>query len=227
LVASQGQAQVSVQDFWDGKKLLEQAQSSGAEVAMVFNYRFFDQTERARQLIDERDFGPRSESWRCPTTPRGAIASISCSSTAGGCGRSRGVGVSSLEATARPVRRRTLRLRSSSIRAPSGPIVGTNGLEWGFPLFELMLTFERGRIHLRGLDQDMEVLDSAGGTHEVFRPSRETSRWDKYDASFDKSIAAYLDSVRKASRRRFRESPASSSSSSKQACNSRSPTGRR
>ena len=34
------------------------------------------------------------------------------------------------------------------------------------------------------------------GVHEVFRPSRETSRWDKYDASFDKSVAAYLDSIR-------------------------------
>ncbi|HEU5111702.1 MAG TPA: hypothetical protein VFU96_00195, partial [Acidimicrobiia bacterium] len=78
----------------------------------------------------------------------------------------------------------------------SGTLLGTNALDWNFPLFELMVAFEHGRIRLRGLDQEMELLDYAGDIHEIITPSRETSRWDKYDASFDKSISAYLDSVR-------------------------------
>ena len=45
------------QDFWDGKALLEEANAAGAEVAMVFNYRFFDQTVRGRQIVDDRDLG--------------------------------------------------------------------------------------------------------------------------------------------------------------------------
>ena len=40
------------------------------------------------------------------------------------------------------------------------------------------------------------MLDPNGDVHEIVKPSRETSRWDKYDGSFEKSIAAYLDSVR-------------------------------
>jgi predicted dehydrogenase len=79
-------------------------------------------------------------------------------------------------------------------------------------------------IHLRGLDQDMEVLDHSGETHQVFRPSRHTSRWDEYDASFDKSIAAYLDSIRMGEPPRCRDWPAFSSSSSRRACASRSWT---
>ena len=67
------------------------------------------------------------------------------------------------------------------------------------------------------------MLDHRSGMHEVFRPSRETSRWDKYDASFDKSVAAYLNSIRRASPRQCLASPAFSSSSSKQAFDSRSP----
>jgi hypothetical protein len=47
-----------------------------------------------------------------------------------------------------------------------------------------------------GLDQGLELLDYTGDVHEVITPSRETSRWDKYDASFEKSIDAYLDTIR-------------------------------
>src|SRR5262245_2367267 len=57
LVAKRGQAHVTQEDFWDGKKLLLGAQEAGAETAMVFNYRFFDQIQRAKRLIQERNFG--------------------------------------------------------------------------------------------------------------------------------------------------------------------------
>jgi predicted dehydrogenase len=78
----------------------------------------------------------------------------------------------------------------------TGTILGTAATNWDFPLFELIIGFERGRIHLRGLDQDMEVLDYGEGVHEVYQPSRETSRWEKYEQSFQKSIDAYLESIR-------------------------------
>jgi hypothetical protein len=42
----------------------------------------------------------------------------------------------------------------------------------------------------------MEVLDYGGDFHEVFSPSRDSSRWDKYDESFNKSVDAYLESIR-------------------------------
>ncbi len=42
----------------------------------------------------------------------------------------------------------------------------------------------------------MEVLDYSRNAHEIFYPSREISRWNKYDESFEKSVDAYLESIR-------------------------------
>ena len=44
LVAMRGQADVDEDDFAKGKELLQRAQAAGTETAMVFNYRFFEQT---------------------------------------------------------------------------------------------------------------------------------------------------------------------------------------
>ena len=195
-MARHGQAHVEVGDFWDAKKLLQKANDAGAEVAMVFNYRFFDQTQRAQRLIQERDFG----------SPIGIVA-LSHYATWSHCidlilllggGLSQIAGQRGGQVRSHPESGEATDLAASFLldSGAAGTILGTNGIDWDFPLFELTVAFERGRIHLRGLDQDMEVLDHRSGMHEVFRPSRETSRWDKYDASFDKSVAAYLNSIR-------------------------------
>lgn len=63
-------------------------------------------------------------------------------------------------------------------------------------LTELSLSFERGRVSFRGLDGDMELLDYSSNRHETFSVTRQASRWDQYSASFRKSLAAYLGSVR-------------------------------
>jgi hypothetical protein len=42
----------------------------------------------------------------------------------------------------------------------------------------------------------MEVLDYRTTVHEVISPSRNESRWDKYNQSFQKSVDAYLESIR-------------------------------
>jgi predicted dehydrogenase len=196
LVAGQGQAHVTEQDFWDGIALLDEAAGAGTEVAMVFNYRFFDQTQRARRFIEERDLGSPS-----------SVVALSHYATWSHCidlillfaGRPRMISAQqgavihshSASGSAADIAASFLIGESGS-----GTLLGTNALDWNFPLFELMVAFERGRIHLRGLDEEMELLDYAADVHEVITPSRETSRWDKYDASFDKSVAAYLDSVR-------------------------------
>ena len=78
----------------------------------------------------------------------------------------------------------------------TGTLIGTSALNWGFPLFELTINFEGGRIHIRDLDGDMEILDNATGRHEVHSISRDRSRWDQYRDSFAKSTIAYLASIR-------------------------------
>jgi predicted dehydrogenase len=196
LVAREGQANLGIHDFWDGKDLLLQAQEAGTEVAMVFNYRFFDQTQRAQRLIEERGFG----------LPVGVVA-LSHYATWSHvidliillAGRVRQIsGQQGDRIRAHPETGAAPDISASFLlgEAATGTLLGTNGIHWDFPLFELIVAFEGGRIHLRGLDQDMEVLDYSGDGHETFIPSRETSRWDKYNWSFDKSVRAYLESVR-------------------------------
>lgn len=195
LVAKAGQAHVTQQDFWDGKDLLLQAQEAGTETAMVFNYRFFDQTQRARDLIRERNFGN--------TISVVALTHFACWSHCidlimNFTGPVREI--SAHQGTqAYPFEGAQATDVAASFRIgehATGVLLGTSGISWSLPLFELTVNFEGGRIHFRDLDQDMEVLDYRQNTHELFSPSRDESRWAKYNQSFEKSVDAYLDSVR-------------------------------
>ncbi len=196
LVARRGQANVVQEDFWDGKTLLQQAQEAGVEVAMVFNYRFFDQTWRAKRLIQERRFGAAVN-----------VVALSHFATWSHC-------IDLILQFAGPLREISAQVGAKTYpfldagdvpdvvasyligENATGTILGTSAINWDFPLFELIIGFERGRVHFRGLDQDMEILDYGDSVHEIYRPSRETSRWKKYEESFEKSVDAYLESIR-------------------------------
>jgi predicted dehydrogenase len=196
LVAREGQASVIQEDFWDGKRLLQQAQEAGAETAMVFNYRFFDQTQRARRLIGECNWGPAVN-----------VVALSHFATWSHC-------IDLILHFAGPVQEISAQQGTETYpffdegkvsdivasflteQGATGTILGTSAISWNFPLFELIIGFERGRIHFRGLDQDMEILDYGTNFHEIHCPSRESSRWNKYNESFEKSVDAYLESVR-------------------------------
>jgi predicted dehydrogenase len=77
----------------------------------------------------------------------------------------------------------------------TGTLIGTCGIDFNLPLYELTLCFERGRIAMRDLDGDLEFIEYATGQHTVHALSRNVSRWDQYRASFGKAINAYLDSI--------------------------------
>ncbi len=195
LVAQQDQAHVCEDDFLKGREIMQRAAAAGTATAMVFNYRFFDQSLRASRLVEDRGFGTPIQAmglvhYACWSHcidlvhafcgPALELASVSGRRVRGGTG-----------------------LKAPDVAAAfvtecgaGGTIIGTCGTDFRFPLFELVLSFEGGRISFRGLDGDMEVLDNASGTHQAFSLPRQTSRWDQYAASFDKSLAAYLDSIR-------------------------------
>jgi predicted dehydrogenase len=195
LVARDRQAHVVEQDFWDAKTLLLHAQEVGTETAMVFNYRFFDQMQRAKRLIRERDFGDAISVV--------AMTHFACWSHC----------IDLIMNFAGPVREisahqgtqpypfedgEAIDIAASFTLGDhaNGVLLGTSGIHWNFPLYELTINFEGGRIHFRDLDQDMEVLDYHSDVHELFSHVRHESRWDKYNQSFDKSVDAYLDSIR-------------------------------
>ena len=78
----------------------------------------------------------------------------------------------------------------------TGTIVGTCDMEFKLPLYELTFAYEHGRLHMRDLDGDLEVLDYRTGQHERHALPRDVSRWDQYRASFGKAINAYITSIR-------------------------------
>lgn len=195
LVAARGQADVDEADFVDARAMLRLAADRGCETAMVFNYRFFAQTLATREFVASRGLGR--------VINIVAQVHFACWSHA----------IDLIQVFAGAIREVTALtgsvVRSSKVASgpdvmaafvtddgAAGTILGTAGMAWQHPLYELTLTFERGRIHLRDLDGTLELLDGARPYHETVSFVRDTSRWAHYDASFGKSLGAYLDSLR-------------------------------
>jgi predicted dehydrogenase len=196
LVAQDGQDNVTEADFQVACELMAQFEALGCATAMIFNYRFFDQVLTARQIVATRGFG----------APVNAVAVVNyaCWSHC----------IDLLHHFVGPAetivaQESALRHGSGKAEVPdltgsirfaggaSGTILGTWSLNFGFPLFELIVNYRGGRLHLRCLDGDLEVLDYATQRHEILSITRNTSRWDQYRASFGKAIGAYLDSLRR------------------------------
>ena len=194
LVAANGQEDVREQDFTNARTLLQQAAAQNCETAMIFNYRFFDQPLKAKELIVERDFGRvvnitglvHYACWSHAIDLVHHFADPIVELTALQSQAVRGDRMAAQDVTA------AFRTASDA----TGTLIGTAMLDWTFPLLELTFNFAGGRIHIRDLDGDMEVLDHHSGRHETHAIARDRSRWDQYDASFVKSILAYLESLR-------------------------------
>lgn len=196
LVAEHGQAAVTEADFWRARALWQRAEAGGTETAMVFNYRFFEQTQKARALITSLDLGTPihfsglvhyacwSHAIDLVLDFMGPAATISAlaDSRVGPCMGSEAV--QNVSVTARMENEAT------------GTLIGTCGIDFKLPLYELTLAFANGRIHMRDLDGDLELIDYRTRRHELHALPRDVSRWDQYRASFAKSVDAYLASIR-------------------------------
>lgn len=194
LVAQDGQENVSEVDFTAARDLLEKAGEIDCETAMVFNYRFFEHTLLAKQIIEERGFGKTVNitglvHYACWSHAIDLVHHFADPVTQLTALQSDGIKGSKI-----PARDVTAAFRTAE--DATGTLIATSALNWGFPLFELTINFEGGRIHIRDLDGDMEVLDYRTSRHEVYSVSRDRSRWDQYKDSFAKSTLAYLASIR-------------------------------
>jgi predicted dehydrogenase len=186
LVAARGQRDVTVEDFRVARDLMRRAAARRIETAMVFNYRFFDRVRLARRIVAERGFGAVThvvalshyDTWShvidLALTFAGPLETVTALSSA-------------------PDVAAALRFRGGA----TGTILGTASLVTRHPYFELSIAFAQGRIHLRDLDGELEILDYRSSTHERHTPWLHQSRWDYYGASFGASLAAYLESIRK------------------------------
>jgi predicted dehydrogenase len=195
LVARQGQACVAEEDFFLGKEIIDTAERKGCETAMVFNYRFFDQTQRAKAIAAERTFGEVQNftgfvhycTWsHCIDLLHHFAGPVSTVTALAG---EREHCMGDDKAT-------DIAAAFTMANGAMGTILGTQAPSIDCPLFELIFNFERGRIHMRDLDGALEILDYEAPYHEVHAMTRDTSRWQQYEASFKKSLEAYLATVR-------------------------------
>jgi predicted dehydrogenase len=193
LVARSWQANVTEEDFFQARDMLQQAHAAGAETAMVFNYRFFEQTLRAQQIIQERGFGK--------LTQASLFVNYACWSHCidllhlfGG----RAAWVTAL-AGETPYQGAVDVAGSFQLEnGASGTIVGTSGSKFDFSLYEMHLSFENGILHFSDLDGPLDVYDNSRGYREAHTLIGNYSRWTQYAASFEKSLAAYLESIEQA-----------------------------
>jgi predicted dehydrogenase len=195
LVAQAGQAHVTEEDYQKGKTLLKMAETRGCETAMIFNYRFFDQSIAAKNIASTRNFGQvihitglvHFACWsHCIDLIHYFAGNVAEVAALSGTIVRQGAGIEARDVTA------SLRMENGA----TGTLVGTAGMKSQHPMFEMVFTFENGRIHMRDLDGTLEVLDGSSQCQETYSLVRDRSRWDQYGNSFKKSLQAYLDSVR-------------------------------
>ncbi|MBT3272648.1 MAG: Gfo/Idh/MocA family oxidoreductase [Spirochaetales bacterium] len=191
LVAQNGQANVCEHDFFKAKDLLQRSKAAGTETAMVFNYRFFDQTLRMKKIITERGFGNLIHA--------SMFVNYACWSHCIDLLHLFGGQASQVSALAGSIEYENAVDVSGSYclaNGATGTILGTSGYNFAFPLYQIVLNFERGTFRFNDLDGPMEVFDNDSRYHETHALIGDHSRWDQYSASFEKSLAAYLDSIR-------------------------------
>lgn len=194
LVARNGQANVCEQDFFDALDLLSRAKRAETEIAMNFNYRFFDQMIRLRRMVEERNLGKlQQSSWlihyacwsHCLDLLRwfgGEIAEVSAvSGMCCGSGSLRGADLAGA---------------FTMQNGGCGTIVGSAGAAFELPLYRAVLQFMRGTVSFSDLDVSLQFDLPGGAYQESFTLSANRSRWDQYATSFEKSLAAYLENVR-------------------------------
>jgi predicted dehydrogenase len=192
LVAAEGQAKVSEDDFIKARDLLRRADEAGTETAMVFNYRFFDQTVRARQLIAERGFGSLRQA--------SLFVNFACWSHCIDLLRLFGGPAARITALSGAVLHKDAVDVAAAFELESGAtgtIAGTNGSDFNGPLYDVLLNFDGGSLRFRDLDGPMEVHTPDSRYIEAHTLIGSHSRWDQYQDSFGKSLAAYLDSIRR------------------------------
>ena len=192
LVAQHGQDQVCEDDFFQARDLIQRARASGTETAMVFNYRFFDHTARIKRIVAERDFGQLIHA--------SMFVNYACWSHCIDLLHLFGGRAAQVSALAGSIPYKDAVDVSGSFclaNGATGTILGTNGFRFDSPLYQVILNFEQGTIRFSDLDVSMDVFDNTTRYCETYTLIANHSRWDQYRASFAKSLAAYLDTIRR------------------------------
>jgi len=191
LVALNGQANVREEDFTLAAALLQRAEAAGVETAMVFNYRFFEQTQRAKQIVEERGFGPLRQA--------SLLVNYACWSHCIDLLSLFGGGTAVISALASEAAYQgavDVTAAFTLANGATGSIVGTSATDFSLALYDMTFCFAQGILRFRDLDGTLEVYQNGSRYAETYTLIPNHSRWDQYNDSFAKSLDAYLASIR-------------------------------
>lgn len=190
LVAMRSQADVGEDDFIKGRELLTLAEAAGIETAMVFNYRFLEQTIAAHRIAAERGFGALVHA--------DLLVHYACWSHCIDLLHGFGGRCAEITALSTPARQDGPASVAAAFRlagGTSGTIQGTGQTAFDGSLYRLTLIFEKGRLELDDLDACLRVHQAGNRYAETISLVGNSSRWDQYRQSFERSIEAYLASI--------------------------------
>ncbi len=194
LVSVHGQAHVDEADARIARELLKRADEAHIDIAIGFNYRFFELTQRSLAIVSEREWGQ--------LVGIDARAHYACWSHTIDLLQLFGGPIERLNAFEGPTPHGTGDLRAPdrvisflTASGATGTLHGTGASSWNDDLLEITAQFERGRFRLTDLDGELLIIDEAAKRVETIRPSANGNRWERYDESFRQSIRAYLLSV--------------------------------
>ncbi|MDR0932340.1 MAG: Gfo/Idh/MocA family oxidoreductase [Victivallales bacterium] len=195
LHARNGQANVSEQDFFEARDLLRLATSAGTEIAMNFNYRFFEQTLNLKRMIHDKNLGKlRQSSWfvnyacwsHCIDLLHylgGEITEV--------------VAVSGTHSYGEGLQQGTdLGCAFLTNNGSAGTLLGSSCPAFSSPLYHVVLNFDCGTVTFADLDADLNLYRNSSEYRESYSLNADKSRWTQYAASFEKALASYLDTIR-------------------------------
>lgn len=191
LVAMNGQANVTEDDFFKARELLLRAEAIGCQTAMVFNYRFFDQTQRAKALLAERGWGRLQQA--------SLLVNYACWSHCIDLLTLFGGSASTITALSGATDYKGAVDVAAAFNlsgGATGTILGTSATRFDSPLYEMLFCFEGGSLRFSDLDGPLEIHDNRSRYRETHELIGNHSRWQQYTDSFGKSLAAYLQSIR-------------------------------
>ncbi|NMA40176.1 MAG: Gfo/Idh/MocA family oxidoreductase [Lentisphaerae bacterium] len=194
LHARLGQAQVTENDFFEARELMRKAEQQGVETAMMFNYRFFEVSAKLREVLAGRDTGPLRQAT--------LYVNYACWSHCLDLLQHFGGDVTTVQALNGTVSYGSGRQQGPDLAAAflmangaTGTVLGTSGSAFKLSLYHLILNFEHAMIVIDDLDSRLEVNFDNTNYRESYSLLPNFSRWNQYSSSFEKALAAYLQSL--------------------------------
>ncbi len=189
LNARHGQANVTEEDYFEAASFLKQAESLGCEVAMNFNYRFYELSKKLRAFIAERNYGELKESTM--------LVNYACWSHCIDLLHYFGGKVKTVTALGEKKENADLAGAFTLENGGTGTILGTSATNFAMSLYYVTLNFEKAIVTFEDLDSEMSVYETGKEYRETYRLLGQSSRWNQYHASFAKAVEAYLDAIDK------------------------------